>query len=177
MSGDIHFDDGDNFVLIIDTNLYSGNFHREMAAYLLNAAALLGFGDGPTAENEDFQDAAAEDPRLWVMQDMVGIRTHTEYGDTTNDIWATPGRLNDGMGHHFDAAPGQKGYPAFESVAIFLEAPFNAEQLELIKSRAEAFAADYQPRFSASTDKMKIVGVRQVNIQVKRTETIVETPL
>lgn len=177
MHGDIQLDDGDNFVLIIDTNQYSGNFHREMAAYLLNAAPLLGLGEGPTAENEDFEDDAAEDPLLWVMQDMVGSRTHVEYGDTTNDIWETPGRLNDGMGRHFNAEPGQKGYPAFESVAIFLESPFNAEQLELVKGRAEKFAADYQPRFSASTDKMKIVGVRQVNIQVKRTETIVETPL
>lgn len=168
MSGDIQLEDGDNFVLIIDTNQYSGNFHREMSAYLLNAPVLIDLGEGPTAEDEEFEEDAEEDPRLLVMQDMVDIRTHVEYGDTTNDIWPTPGRLNDGMGKHFNAKPGQKGFPAYESVAIFLKSPFNAEQMEIVKGRAEKFA---------QREALKIIGVRQVNIQVKRTETIVETPL
>lgn len=160
----IDFDKGDNFVIVIDTDKYSGNFEREISAFCLGA-----FDEDRwhgRAEADEFEEATEHDPRLEGIKKKVTSKRHNEYDEVTNTIWPTPNRLNDGYGNHFDAKEGEKGWPAYESVAVFVDKELTSEELELVRLRATLYAEEF-------TKDMTIRGVRQIKVTVARTESVV----
>lgn len=161
---DISLRPGDNFILVIDTDSYSGNFEREICGYA------TGIVDEERYHGTDQANAAMRDHPEMVKGIVAkqSWRTHAEYGQVSNTIRATPGRLNDGMGNHFDAETGQKGHPAYESVAIFLRSPLTREELEFVTARAHEFS---QTTTFLRRETFRVLDVYQVNAVVTVTET------
>jgi len=127
-------------ILVIDTTAYSGNFERELCGYV------AGVWDGETHGEPEANDAIAAggDVVQRIMAKSMPL-PHEEYGiQVPESIRATPGRLNNGMGVHMDAdqaPPGMAPWPAYESVAIFLVEPLDAEEMDFVRRRAAEFAA------------------------------------
>lgn len=140
----IYFSSGVNYVLVIDTNTYSGNFEREVAAYVVGAYDEERYHGAAQLEKfeEDALDIEVGD-QLNALQAMVVSQIHKEYGEVTNTIWPTPGRLNNGTGGHYNAMEGETGYPAYESVAIFVDGKLDAAQLKIVRDRAIKYGADH----------------------------------
>lgn len=161
---DISLRPGDNFILVIDTDSYSGNFEREICGY---ATGIVDEerGHGIEQANEAIRDHPEIVKGIVAKQSW---RTHAEYGQVSNTIRATPGRLNNGYGGHFDAKPGQKGCPAYESVAIFLRSPLTPEELEFVKARAHEFS---QTTTFLRRETFRVLDVYQINSVVTVTET------
>lgn len=164
---DIDFDNGDVFVVVIDTNQYSGNFEREIAAFCLGAFAE--YQAHGLVELGEFEEAMEREPLLESIKGKLTAQKHDEYGDSEATIWPTPNRLNDGCGVHFDAKEGETGWPAYESVGIFVETQLTAEEMNLVRLRAELYAEEYGKN-------LVIRGVRQIKVTTKRSvKTTVES--
>jgi len=159
---EIKFSEGSNFVVIIDTDAYAGNFEREMSAF---AAGAYNFEMGHGGrEMGEFEEAAEDDPRLTAIMEAVESQHHVEYDDVVCSIWPTPNRLNDGVGGHYDAEPGEAGWPAYESVAIFFERALTEEELAIVRKRAEEYAS--APTGCGNGTPFKILNVRQIEVEV-----------
>jgi hypothetical protein len=169
--GEIRFSSGKNYMLLIHTDKYSGNFEREMAGYVIGAHD-EDRGHG-FAEAEQFKNDGENDPRFEAMTEKIGTQTHAEYGDVSNTIWPTPGWLNNGCGHmltvaEFEATyPGQKGCAAYQSVAIFLSEPLTAEELEIVAIRAKEFGEANYDDYRNKPDPITVSGVEQILVEVK----------
>lgn len=162
---DIHFDPGSNYVLVIDTRSYSGNFTREMTA------TIFGIHD-EQCENEYVRDALKKfdgDTRAADLgENVLATQIHDEYGEITSTIWTTPGRVNDGQGGHFDEASYTgTGWPAYESVGIFISRPLSKEDLEFVGARAEKFCKEHTG-FDGKPCPITFAGIRQVEVRVER---------
>lgn len=145
------------YIVIIHTNLYSGNFERELAGYV------AGVWDGETHGDKEvdiFNDECE--------CDFTGrARFETVDGhDTPVSIWPTPGRFNAGTGLHYDGDDPEHisspRYPAYESVAMFFNQRPTKEELALLWDRAEKF-----PDYAAAHPSYRTKG-----LQIKRLELI-----
>lgn len=86
-----------NFVLVIDTEEYSGNFERELTAYATGQIGDCGVGvEEADIANEQLQEAFKEEIEQIIgsFLDEHGVRRPCE-------IWPTPGWFNNGAGGHF----------------------------------------------------------------------------
>lgn len=163
----INFPAGDTFVIIVDTNKYSGNFDQELAAYLIGVDTPRGKYGGYMSS---FEDDAEHIPKLKMLEDNSIYLNHDDYGDVPATIWDTPGYVNDGHGRHFtdeEFAIKQKisktnSYPAYQSVAFFFQAELKPEHIQLLRSRCDSFIEYY------NDPDLKILGIRQLKISTKR---------
>lgn len=166
--GDIKLAAGTTYVVCIDTDSYSGNFERQMAAFAAGAFDEDRYhGEDQLAE---FEEAAENDPMLAAIKDKVVCVTHEEYGEVTNTIWPTPGRINNGMGGHADDV-GQEGYPAYESVAIFFDEALTNEELDVIKARATEYGINGL-KFGRKVDLIVVTGIRLLTYEVEHKVSI-----
>lgn len=85
-------------MLIVDTDIYSGNFERQMTGFC------TGVDDGTHGhlEGDDFRRWCAERgiSTSWSRISMTNP-DDSDY-DRVATIWPTPGRANNGMGYHYD---------------------------------------------------------------------------
>lgn len=176
------------YVFIIDTEQYSGNFEREMCAYITGKVGECGVGGKRKAEyqleeTEDFENVIQE------ADDRGCYRPCA--------IWPTPGWFNHGMGSvfpdDFDPALAKEDYvnkvreyysrypdslekelkkaqekplqryPAYLSVAIFFDKMPTQEQISIMKRRAAKFSP------ARGEEDIKVTGFRLINRQVVET--------
>jgi len=85
------------YILVVDTDRYSGNFERQLAGYATGICDLERHHGRDQAE-----DAEKEHPDMVaaLRSKSLPVRHH-DYGMVTNTIRATPGRLNNGAGFHY----------------------------------------------------------------------------
>ena len=149
------------YTLIIDTNGYSGNFEREMCGYITAQVGECGVGQEKAVEAKH---ELSQETQRWFEQYVVQRSEDDEDSGCMRPcaIVPTPGRVNDGMGVHYDTAgyTGKSAYPAYESVGIFLSAPPTAEIFRVAKERAEEFVKQY--RENMPDKELKIVNVRLI---------------
>lgn len=139
----------EQIIFVVHTNSYAGNFERELCAYITGQVGECEVGDDLAemfAEEvgEDMQEAFAE---------IIGSNTDDNGCSRPCEIYPTPGRLNNGVGTHFDAAPGQTGYPAYESVAIYFDEMPTDEMFDLMKARTAEYAKTEYNRASYYKDR------------------------
>lgn len=94
---DVDLPDSTIYILVIDTDRYSGNFERQLAGYA------TGVCDEERHHGlEQAREAEAEHPDMirGLQAKSIAVKHH-EYGMVTNTIRATPGRLNNGSGFHY----------------------------------------------------------------------------
>lgn len=149
------------YTFIVDTNLYSGNFEREMCAYITGQIGECGVGRGDASEAEDELN---ENVRAW-FEENIELRGEEGEKDSCMRpcaIVPTPGRINNGTGGHFNTEgyTGQHCYPAYESVAIFVSAKPTAAIFRVAKERAEKFAKNYRDTMRKGVSPMTILNVR-----------------
>lgn len=151
--------------LIIDTNLYSGNFEREMCAYITGQIGECGVGEEHIDETAPFYD--------WWSINVVNRPDEEEYPCYRPcAIEPTPGMFNNGLGGHFpdtpqgeadasthytDAAKKQnekynhkilevwkrRKWPCYQSVAIFSAVDIPDDVFNDAVKRAHEFAKEY----------------------------------
>lgn len=87
------------YLLIIDTDKYSGNFERELTGFC------TGVDDGTHGEKEgqDFFDWLDDVGKVSGWGELVTTCNEEDNGfPRVCTIWPTPGRLNNGSGFHYD---------------------------------------------------------------------------
>lgn len=144
------------YIFVAHTNLYAGNFEREMTGYVTGQVGECEVGDEYAlefAEEVDIKLAAQfADMIKQVADEDNGCRRPTE-------IWPTPGRGNDGYGNCFDIKDDKQHHPAYESVAMFFSERPTDEMIALMKARCHEFAENglHNDGFS-EPEELKILG-------------------
>lgn len=158
---------GVSYILVIDTNAYSGNFERQMTAFCTGQV-----GDCEVGYREALRFVAEVPEDTRVEMARIVDRRPDEHGcKRPTSVWPTPGRVNNGRGMCFDAADYEgKAYPAYESVAIFFNQIPPTELLDLIVLRAEKFARTYEDLGTKEISPLAIKGVRLLAEEVSLRE-------
>jgi len=157
------------YYFIIDTDKYSGNFERQMCAYITGQVGSCGVG-------KEIATYARKELKIEIerLNGLIGSELNEDGVYRPAKIYPTPNIYNNGMGFHFKAGeedlakeqykktlieefkelseeeyadelkrlsnkPIDK-YPAYQSVAIFLCLEPNKFDIRLLKERAEKFA-------------------------------------
>ena len=152
-----------NYVFIIDTDSYSGNFNRELCAFVTGQLGECEVGDRETQEFFDSVSSSMFESFETSIERKPNDKGHYH----PSDMYPTPGMWNDGMGEHYpddifeeelnqaynyyvyhceeygltpaERSNWPKKYPAYESVGIFFNTKPTQEMLDLMKSRAKIF--------------------------------------
>jgi hypothetical protein len=135
------------YILVVDTNTYTGNFEREMTAYVTGIVGECGKG---AAEADAFEDEVFDKHLAFTVAELIMQVPDEHCRERPCSVWPTPNRFNDGRGNYFDACELESvatwqniSWPAYESVAIFLKQRSNAEQTQLFINRIKGFAERY----------------------------------
>lgn len=156
-------------VVAIDTTDYSGNFEREMCAFVTGQ---VGECDVGSELAEDVEDELLEQEKSfvyeWIEEHIV--QESDDHGcHRPCSIWPTPGRANNGRGGHFNVEDLPKDkcfagthWPAYESVGIFFDEIPPTEVVETIISRAKRFAKNRPDHRSYKGEKkpLTLTGIR-----------------
>lgn len=103
-----------NWIFVIDTDLYAGNFEREMCAYITGQVGDCGVG-------ENFADDFQEEEKKSIVEKFVNIVEHRpdEHGcNRPCAIWESP---------------------KYQSVAIFFYKKPSEELIDVMKRRSKIF--------------------------------------
>ena len=170
------------WIFVIDTEQYAGNFEREMCAYVTGMLGDCGVGDEETAV---FDEEISDNP----FANVVSQRADEHGCHRPTSIWPTPGWYNHGMGGHYREGDDDEAaladfnqkitayaddnrmaadhpfrtkegkltkHDAFLSVAIFFHENPTDELIEIMKQRAKAFVAKYCPNREKEWKRYKI---------------------
>ncbi len=152
-----------NVLLIIDTNLYTGNFEREMCAHITGEIGECMVGEDYIADVDDIAEELdmpvekVSEIMQW-MQDFV-VQRYDEGCYRPCEIYPTEGRSNNGNGRHYDVTPEQPfKWPAYESVAIYLSKEPTKEIFDFIVARAKSFKYPAWKK-SESNPELEVKGI------------------
>lgn len=128
----------DHYLFVIDTNIYTGNFEREMCAYITGQIGECDVGE------ENAELAKQEIPELVAqLEDLVELVTDEHGCARPVSIFPNPRYGNDGDGNHTlltDDNREQFSWPAYYSVAIFFHSIPDSGLLDIMKERARNIA-------------------------------------
>jgi len=161
----------DQIIFAIHTDSYSGNFERELCAYITGQVGDCGVGDDMA---ERFVEDLGEDLQE-EFGEMIGEHRDDHGISRPCVIYPTPGRYNNGMGQMFDCTPGNSDpqYPAYESVAIYFDEMPTDEMFDLMKARTDEYAKSEYNRKSYFKDRAPLI-IRGFELIVEET-TVKET--
>lgn len=127
------------YALVVDTNMYAGNFEREMTTFCTGQT----FPRGELYLEDDTPHS-----------DWWASNSHDHWdGDEDSypeacSIWPTPNWFNDGYGNQTELEPGserpKKSYPAYNSVAMFCSEIPPLDVINAVKERANRFFDKYK---------------------------------
>jgi len=136
------------YILHIATDSYSGNFHREMVAYMTGTYGECNVG------MEYAEIFAVEEPDTCFDIGYI----HTEYGDASHDIaHNADGECNDIM-LHFNSMP-------------------NDNEITVLVRRAKAFPAEFSrlaPTWANSRTEFSVIGMSIIREVTTRTTDAIE---
>lgn len=157
-------------VVAIDTTDYSGNFEREMCAFITGQ---VGECDVGSELAEEAQEELAQDTfnnTLDWIEDHIVSESDDNGCHRPASIWPTPGRVNNGSGGHFDEdkLPKEKSWnnvhwPAYESVAIFFDEIPPKEVIDVMMERALRFASE-RPDWRSWKGEKKPLKISRIRI-------------
>lgn len=154
-------------MFIVDTEQYAGNFERELTAWITGAV-------GECEVGREFANIAEKelplDTRKWFEMNVTNCPDDRGCYRPTS-LWETPGWYNNGSGKEFKVEPGEnppkKGYPAYLSVAIFLDEEPPPEIVEVMKERARSF--NQRPGRREWDRDITVTGFRLIEQKVTKT--------
>jgi len=171
-------DVNESYIFVIDTEMYSGNFEREMCAFCTGQIGDCGSGEetAKSFEEEFLIEFEAFEEIIRNVPDDGCYRPVS--------IYTTPGYLNDGLGGHYkesekgseavrirytkeraqhfdddddDKEPGE--FQAYQSVAIFFDEQPSDELVSFMIKRAKEFKAGH---FEEHKHEVPIIGFRLI---------------
>jgi len=163
------------YVLVADTNQYSGNFHRDMGAYVVgwqneyararHFIELFAYEVDGQDDHPDYESSLID--KLLIVE--------TDHGPECAILWETPGKVNDGHGVIFDEDEFEgRGWPAYNSVGIlFTELP---ENISVLADRIHKFAALWNNERFDSDETLKITNVRLLHRKTETTDISIDFP-
>lgn len=167
----------DEKVIIIDTEDYSGNFEREMCAYITGQIGECGVGSeaAEVAKQELSQELLDWfDNHICQYTDEIGCTRPTA-------IAVTPGWYNNGHGKHIREGARYRGklyqgqkWPAYQSVDIVFDEWPDDDTMTLIVDRAKKFCADYYPNQSLFSEPGKTKPIPFSRVRTETRKTVVE---
>lgn len=136
--------DHDLYIFVVDTDRYSGNFAQELCAHMT--------GMPPTTCGFGRTDAYAK-----AYRDEMGIQGDEEYNDHIIHIDDERGQCS------VWPAPGSK-YPAYHSVAIFMDRRPTDDEVQVMLDRARKFVLKGDPSETPTIEGFRLL-LRTVNEQ------------
>ena len=160
----------ESYQFIVDTEDYSGNFERELCAYVTGQI-------GECEVGEKLADLAKTELPVHVAQwfELYTERPGDEHGcHRPCSISITPGWYNTGMGKH---KKGKGKYPAYLSVEIYFSKRPPDDILRLMVPRVKFFCENF-PTLSRlrPADPIKYTGCRLVKVTVTTTQEPLDIP-
>ncbi len=129
-----------NFIFVIDTDQYSGNFERELCAY---CTGMYGECEVGKEIAEKFEEKFPDEYNK--LHQIIDCFVPDKHGTGwPAAIWPTPGIWNNGHGKHFSDSKWDgkcDKWPAYQSVAIFFDTKPTHEQINFICQRATDYCA------------------------------------
>lgn len=122
--------EGTNYLFVIDTNQYAGNFEREMCAFLTGCVGECEVGDEMAERYRKDMGKAGH----YLFSNVASVPDDRGCSRPVT-IWSNPRYANDGHGGHY--------FPAYLSVGIWFETKPSAKQIELLKNRSALFPKVY----------------------------------
>lgn len=163
---DVKFPVGTTYIVVFDTDAYSGNFERELGGYACGAYNGLYPGDNHGWDEKVEFEKDCPELAASLSKKLVSLH-HIEYGPVQTSIRSTPVRRNDGHGKCYDSE-GAEGYPAYESVAVFFKRPPTPEEMKAIRVRAHEFSQTFTKYRSGFSIKDIYLVTRVVSVSEER---------
>ncbi len=173
----------DNYLVIIDTEQYAGNFERELCAYCTGHVGECEVGDD---EADIFEK---EEPGCKLFQNVT-LEPDENGCHRPVKLYVTPGWWNDGLGSEYPDSEWGKAhtkekykksaresklkktsighFPAYLSIAILFSDRPSQEEIDMIVKRALKFGKYWKTKKTWGTD-VTITGLR-----VLREHTVVD---
>ena len=177
------------FVLVVDTDRYAGNFERELGAYCVGEIGECGVGqewadDYAKEETYDFGDIVEDLPDEYSCYRPVKlVETPGFFNDGVGNVWpedTAPALVKDKYYstlhseeyEHYEPleieslrTEGPGHFNAFYSVGIIFSHRPTQEEIDIIKRRAAIFCETKWPEqfkrdFDVETSPIKIIGFR-----------------
>lgn len=145
----------------IDTTEYSGNFEREMVAFITGQTGECGVGE----ENAEVAVQQLSTDTLEWLEEYMLFTTDDRGCSRPAEIVPTPGWSNDGMGNN---SKGNGGFPAYQSVQMRFEIEPPKNIKDLIRERANLFPKKGVERLG-SLKNIKVTDVVFEKVSVKTT--------
>ncbi len=162
----------EEWLFVIDTEQYSGNFEREMGAYLTGVLGPYFPGGSEDFAELYFNETGDKKGR---SRFKVLLGEHEYDGEHEPDyvaIWPTPGWWNNGSGKHYRDEDFEKvqatrkkpvvKYTAYQSVALIFVSRPTDEQLDLLDKRARAFPEAHRADRGLRKASITVTGTRLV---------------
>src|SRR3989338_2363944 len=158
----------DHYLFVIDTNIYAGNFEREMCAYITGQIGECGVGkDNAEIAKKEISDVVAQ------LEDLVELAPDEHGCARPVSIFPNPRYGNDGHGNHAlltDKNREQFPWPAYYSVAIFFHSIPDSGLLNIMKERARKIASR-RVGLKGFEEKIGIEGFRLLEQHTKYKES------
>ena len=137
-----------DYILIADTEMYAGNFEREMTAFSTGAVGECGVGQDQADlfRSELMPDADEYDPTLFEVDDHINAYEADEHGcGRPTSIW------EDGKGK-------------YNALAIFFNEKPTQEMIKVMQDRSAVYAGK---------NKIKILGYSMIKREVVVTDVAI----
>lgn len=155
----------ENYIIIVDTDKYSGNFEREMFGYVTGVICenVYDRGCAKQARENDYKDC--KEYFDWWAVNVSEYVFDDEYGEMPVGIVPTPGYYNDGNGKHYKEnenkkVKSKKKWPAYQSVGIAVSVELPQNVLDTFKKRVYDFCSNRKKNFTNELDQIGVIGFR-----------------
>ena len=124
-------------VVAIDTTDYSGNFEREMCAFVTGQVGECGVGEELVEEaQEELARDTFNNTGEWIEEHIVDEADDSDCPcHRPCSIWPTPGWFSNGMGGHYHDVPDNEEQALQDNYKALVE--YNSHQLKMVNSRIE----------------------------------------
>lgn len=157
-----------DYLVVIDTNQYSGNFERELTGYV---TGVYGECEVGKKEAEIFEEEVEDEALAEELGNIIESRRDDRGCYRPCAIATTPYRRNNGAGVHYSVdSDDADGYHAYESVEIYFREEPTKEMLQLIIERAKAFT-EYWSKRPYSDGKLEMLRLRIIATETRVEET------
>ena len=159
------------YIFVVDTEKYSGNFEREMVAYMTGFVNECNVGK---VEADIFKKEVNNKKFKYI--DNILIEKFNDHDRLSPlAIWPTPGWYNNGSGQHFrnNEGPKKNKWPAYMSVALFLDRMIDDEEIGFLADRAMKF----QDYLQNHIKKYKHCNINITDFRIIEEETTTTTTL
>jgi hypothetical protein len=184
----MHEINGTCYIFIVDTEDYSGNFERELIAYMTGEVGECGVGTEMAELAEKESNAVIDENGDSLYEHCFDLPYVINFSDEHGclrpaTIFATPGWINNGNGSHFkidseEALKCVRKYPAYQSVAVAFESELSEENIKLLFERAKYFCENYNKLTGHSWSKnITFTGIRLIHQEVKIEQTLIRLKL